>query len=53
MESVIECERSVITMTLFWLNYLVHGLGNCADDTPTEIGLTYMNYEAQFNLISV
>ena len=21
---------------IFWLDYLVYGLGNCADDTPTE-----------------
>ena len=27
-------------MTLLWLDYLVYGLGNCVDDTPTEIGLT-------------
>ena len=31
-----KCERSVITMTLLRLNYLVYGLGKCIDDTPTE-----------------
>ena len=29
-------------MTLIWHNYLVSGLGNCADDTPTETGLTIL-----------
>jgi len=35
MRSVMECERSVITMTLLQLDYLVYGLGNCVDDTST------------------
>ena len=34
-----ECERSVITMTLLQLDYLVYGLGNCVDDTSTQTGL--------------
>ena len=34
-----ECERSVITMTLLRLDYLVHGLGNCADDTRLVLPL--------------
>ena len=33
-------ERSVIIMTLHWHNSQVSSLGNCVDDTPTEIGLT-------------
>jgi len=40
MESVMDCERSVITMTLLRLDYLVYSLGNCVDDTSTETGLT-------------
>ena len=36
MESVIDCEMSVITMTLLQLGYLVYGLDNCVDDTLTE-----------------
>ena len=32
-------ERSIIVMTLLWLDYLVHDLDNCNDDTPTETGL--------------
>ena len=39
MKSVMKCERSVITMTLLWLDYLIYDLGNCVDDTPTETGL--------------
>ena len=39
MKSVMDCERSVIIMTLLRLDYLVYGLGNCVDDTPTETGL--------------
>ena len=34
-----DCERSVITMTLLQLDYLVYGLGNYIDDTPIETGL--------------
>ena len=33
IRSIKKCERSVITMILLQLNYLIHGLGNCADDT--------------------
>ena len=32
-------ERSVITMTLFELDYLIHSLGNCTDDTQIETDL--------------
>jgi len=39
MEGVMDCERSVITMKLFRLDYLVYGLGNCVDDTSTETDL--------------
>ena len=39
IESVMKCERSVITMTLLRLDYLVHGLGNCADDTRMVLPL--------------
>ena len=39
MRSVMECERSVITMTLLQLDYLVYGLGNCVDDISTQTGL--------------
>ena len=38
--SVMECEKSVMVMILIWLDYLIHNLGNCIDDTPTETGLT-------------
>ena len=34
-----DCERSVITMTPFRLDYLVHDLVNCVDDTSTETDL--------------
>ena len=36
MESVMEYERSVITITLLRLDYRVHGPGNYADDTLTQ-----------------
>ena len=39
-KSVMECERSVITMTLLRLGYLVHSFGNCAMTLPTETGIT-------------
>ena len=39
MLSVMDCERSVIIMTLIWLVYIVYGLGNCVDDTSTETDL--------------
>ena len=42
MKSVMECERSVITMTLLWHDYLVSGLSNCVDDTLIETGLTVL-----------
>ena len=32
-------ERSVVTMTLLRLNYLVYSLGNCVDDTSTDTDL--------------
>ena len=34
-----KCERSVITMTLLRLGYLVHRLGNYTITLPTETGL--------------
>ena len=37
--SVIECEMSVIAMTLLCLGYLVYNLGNYAITLPTETGL--------------
>ena len=37
--SVMQCERSVITMTLHWHSSLVFSLGNFVDDTPTETGV--------------
>ena len=41
MRSVIECERSIMGMTLrLRLDYLVHSLGNCVYDISTKIGLT-------------
>ena len=46
-KSVMKCERSVIIMTLYWHNYQVFSLGNCVDDTTTEIGL-----RIEFNLES-
>ena len=33
-------EKSVITMTLPWLDFLVYSLGNCVDDTCTDTGLS-------------
>jgi len=39
-KSVIKYERSVITMTLSPLGYLVHSLGNCAITLPTKPGQT-------------
>jgi len=39
MRSVLEHERSFITMTLIRLYYLVHDLNNYADNTSTEIDL--------------
>jgi len=39
MEGVMDCERSVITMKLFRLDYLVYDLGNYVDDTSTETDL--------------
>ena len=39
MRSVMDCDGSVMVMTLFRLDYLIYGLDNCVDDTPTETGL--------------
>ena len=39
-KSVMECERSVITMTLLRLGYLVHSFGNCAMTLLTETGVS-------------
>ena len=38
--SVMQCERSVITMTLHWHSSQIFNLGNYVDDTPTETGLS-------------
>jgi len=35
----VECHKMWEECHLFWLDYLVHGFGNCVDDTPTETGL--------------
>ena len=35
MKSVMDCEKSVMVMTLFRLDYLVYDLDICVDDTPT------------------
>ena len=40
MKSLMECERSVITMTLFWFGYLVYNLDNYAMTLPTETSLS-------------
>ena len=37
-ESVMGCERSVITMTLLRLGYLIHSLDNRAMTLSTETG---------------
>ena len=37
--SVMGCEKSVITITLLQLDYLVHSLGNCAMTFSTESDL--------------
>jgi len=39
MGSVIGCERSVITITLLFLGYIVHNFDNYAMTLPTETGL--------------
>ena len=41
MGSVIECERSVITMTLIRLDYLVYSFGKYVDDTSIETDLKF------------
>ena len=38
--SVMGCERSVITITLLRLDYLVHSLGNCAMTLSTVSDLS-------------
>ena len=38
-----EYERSVITMTLLLLDYLVYGLDNYVADTPTETALRQLH----------
>ena len=38
--SVMKCESSAITMTLYWHNSQVFSLGNYVDDTPIETSLT-------------
>ena len=39
-QGVIECERSIITMILLWLNNLVHSLGNCTMTLLTDTDLS-------------
>jgi len=46
MRSVLERERSFITMTLIRLYYLVHDLNNYADNTSTEIDLRSISMSA-------
>ena len=43
-----KSERSVITVILLRLDYLIYGLINCVDDTPTEIGLIKQDPNAKF-----
>ena len=47
------CERSVVTMTLIRLNYLVHSLGNCATLLSIETGLSHVKlyYNKEFTAI--
>ena len=49
--SVIRCERSIITLTLtlFWLDYLVYRLSNCTMTLPTE---TYIGIPTPISLLS-
>ena len=35
-----ECEKSVVIITLLRFDYLVYDLVNCVDDTPTKTDLT-------------
>ena len=37
--SIIKCERSVITITFFQLDYLLHTFDNCTDDIFTKTNL--------------
>ena len=46
-KSVMECERSVITMTLLRLGYLVHNFGNCVMTLSTETGITHSVHNMQ------
>ena len=41
------CERSVITMTLLQLSYLVHSPDNCAMTLSTETGLIAKHFITQ------
>ena len=36
-------------MPLLWLDYLVNGFGNCTYDTPTEIGLSWLDIDLAAN----
>jgi len=53
IESVMKCERSVITMTLLRLDYLVHGLGNCADDTRMKPSPSMHSFAAVFHRYAI
>ena len=50
MKSVMKCEISVITMTLLRLDYLIYGLGNYVDDTPTETLFVWVLIGISINL---
>ena len=39
MNSVMKCEKNVITIILLQLNYLIYSLSNYVNDTPTKTGL--------------
>ena len=36
-----ECEKSVVIITLLRFDYLVYDLVNCVDDTPTKTNLSH------------
>ena len=50
MKSVMKCEISVITMTLLRLDYLIYGLANYVDDTPTETLFVWVLIGISINL---
>ena len=51
MLSVMGCERSVITMTLLWLGYLVYNFGNRAMTLPSKTGLSTYLILLELNLL--